>query len=282
MRIAITGSNGFIGSELVKYLLSSGHEVLLLQRKKPDPLPAGTFYQRYDLNWPEKALDLEGVDALVHTAFMPVDIAKNAGYINIQGTLQLYNLCLASGVQFVFLSSMSAHKHALSEYGKHKFKLEKKLDSSKCLILRLGLVIGNDGLFKRIYNSVQKLPFAVLIAGGKQPIQPVYIGDVVKVIADSIALKRFGKFTLADSEVYSIRDLSAAIAEKAGKKPVFISFPYWLVSLGISTIQLLRLPFPVSKENLLGLKQLEAEDNSADLEKLGIHPLDLKSSIERL
>ena len=282
MLIAITGSNGFIGSELVKYLLSLGHEVLLLQRKKPERLENGAYYQRYDLSWPEKVLDLKGVDALVHTAFVPFNTTNSASYINIPSTLRLYNQCINSGIQFIFLSSMSAHENALSEYGKHKYKLEQRLDSSKCLILKLGLVIGNDGLFKRIYDSFKKMPFAVLVAGGKQPIQPVYIGDVVKVIAGSIAEKRTGKFTLACNQVYTLRELSLAIADKAGKNPLFIPVPYWIVSLIIGVITFLHLPFPVSKENLLGLKQLRAADTGADLEKLGIVPLGLKESIERL
>jgi len=282
MRIAITGSNGFIGSELVAYLLSAGHEVLLLQRKKPAVLPTGAFYQPYDMNWPERMLDLTGVDALVHTAYMPFTTTNNAESVNVHTTLRLSNQCSANGVHFIFLSSMSAHEDALSEYGKYKFKLEKRLDTSKCLILRLGLVIGNEGLFSRIYNSFKKTALAVLIAGGKQPVQPIYIGDVVRVIAKCIAEKRKGKFTVAVNHAYTMKELSAAIAAKAGKKPLFISVPYWMANLGIGLIELLHLPFPVSKENLLGLQQLRAEDTSADLDKLGINLLDLKASLDKL
>jgi len=282
MRIAITGSNGFIGSELAKYMLAQGHEVLLLQRKKPEVLAKGTTYQLYDLNWPERILDLKGVDALVHTAFMPITKNNNGASVNINCALRLFSQCAANGIQFVFLSSMSAHADALSDYGVHKFKLEKRLDISKCLILRLGLVIGQDGLFKRIYNSVQKMPFTLLIAGGEQPIQPIYIGDVVRVIDRCIAEKLTGKFTLAVNRVYTMKELSATIAAKAGKKPLFISVPYWLVSLGIWFVELLHLPFPVSNENLLGLEQLRSEDTGDDLRKLSVELLDLDASIKQL
>ena len=279
MRIAITGSNGFIGSELVKYVLLQGHEVVLLQRKKPDNIPGGAFYQPYDLSWHERLLDLKGVDALVHTAYMPQNVSENADAININNSLRLFNQCINNGIQFIFLSSMSAHKDALSEYGKHKYKVERRVDNSKCLILRLGLVIGNDGLFKRIYNSFDKMPFSILVAGGKQPVQPVYIGDVVKVITQCIEEKRTGNYTLASNTVYTIKELSDAVAEKAGKIPKYVSVPYWLVDLGLSIIEFLHLPFPVSKENLLGLEQLRAEDTTADLDKLGITLLNLEESI---
>ena len=79
-----------------------------------------------------------------------------------------------------------------------------------------------------------------------------------------------------------MKEFSAAVAEKAGKKPLFISIPYWMVGMGIGAIELLHLPFPVSKENLLGLKQLQSEDTGEDLSKLGITLLDLKESLAKL
>jgi nucleoside-diphosphate-sugar epimerase len=122
----------------------------------------------------------------------------------------------------------------------------------------------------------------VLVAGGKQPVQPVYIGDVIKVIAQCVVEKRTGTYTVATARVYTMKELFTAIAAKAGKKPFFISVPYWLVSFGISIIEILHLPFPVSRENLLGLKQLQSADTSDDLNKLGVTLLDLKESIDLL
>jgi len=280
MRIAITGSNGFIGKELVSFFLSSNHEVLLLQRREPDSLPNRSTYQRYDLSLPELMPDLTGVDVLIHAAYMPYTPTNNASEKNIKGTMALYTLCIEKGIQFVFLSSMSAHENALSQYGKHKLQLEKLLDPGKCLILKLGLVIGKEGLFNRINNSLNKMPITILIDRGKQMVQPVYIGDVVKVIAKCITEKRTGSYTVAVNRAYSMKELFSTIAAKAGKKPVFISVPYWVVNSGIRLIELLHLPFPVSRENLLGLKQLHTTDTSSDIQRLGITLLDLQQSID--
>jgi nucleoside-diphosphate-sugar epimerase len=282
MRIAITGSNGFIGGELTRYFIAAGDEVLLLQRKRPEQLPGGTTYQMYDLSKPEALPNLDMVDALIHTAYMPFTATNHATEKNIEGTLALYNLCLSKGVQFIFLSSMSAHANALSQYGKHKFELERQMDSNKCLILKPGLVIGRDGLFSRIRKSFEKMPFSVLVGGGKQPIQTVYVGDLIKVIAKGIHEKRTGIYTVATTSIYTMRELFTAIAAKVGKRPMFISVPYWMVNLGIGVITFLHLPFPVSSENVLGLKQLQPVDTSADLEKLGITLLDLKQCVELL
>jgi len=66
MRVAITGSTGLVGSEVVTVLAAAGHEVVRLVRRVPAP---GEKAVRWD---PAKgevdAAKLEGVDAVVHLA----------------------------------------------------------------------------------------------------------------------------------------------------------------------------------------------------------------------
>jgi len=66
MRLAITGSTGLVGSEVVTVLSAAGHEVVRLVRRAPAP---GEKAVRWD---PERgevdAAGLEGLDAVVHLA----------------------------------------------------------------------------------------------------------------------------------------------------------------------------------------------------------------------
>ena len=66
MRIAVSGSTGLIGSEVVTVLSAAGHEVVRLVRRAPAPAEKAV---RWD---PEKggvdAAGLEGLDAVVHLA----------------------------------------------------------------------------------------------------------------------------------------------------------------------------------------------------------------------
>ena len=67
-RVAITGSRGLIGSELVPHLIGRGHEVIRFVRGEVGPTDDGTSSVSWD---PEKPVDprsLEGVDAVVHLA----------------------------------------------------------------------------------------------------------------------------------------------------------------------------------------------------------------------
>jgi len=66
MNIVVTGSSGLIGSALVKFLTSAGHEVTRLVRSKTKQLPRETLW-----NPAIGAIDLaglEGMDAVVHLA----------------------------------------------------------------------------------------------------------------------------------------------------------------------------------------------------------------------
>ena len=154
---------------------------MLLQRKQPASLAKRAAYVPYDLNEPQTQLNLYGCNALIHTAYMPFKPGNDAGRKNIDATLGLYEQCKKQGVLFVFLSSMSAHENALSDYGKHKYELEQKLGKENCLIFKLGLVLGKHGLFSRIQATVKKTGLAVLVGGGNQPIQVLYMGDLLEL-----------------------------------------------------------------------------------------------------
>ncbi|HEX8042203.1 TIGR01777 family oxidoreductase, partial [Candidatus Deferrimicrobium sp.] len=67
MRVAVSGSTGLVGSEVVAVLSGAGHDVVRLVRRAP--APGETSVLRWD---PEKgkvdAAGLEGLDAVVHLA----------------------------------------------------------------------------------------------------------------------------------------------------------------------------------------------------------------------
>jgi uncharacterized protein (TIGR01777 family) len=67
-RVAITGSRGLIGSELVPFLLGRGHEVVRFVRGEAAPAGDGSASVRWDPEQPTDPMSLEGVDAVVHLA----------------------------------------------------------------------------------------------------------------------------------------------------------------------------------------------------------------------
>jgi nucleoside-diphosphate-sugar epimerase len=280
MKIAVTGATGFVGGELVSYLSAQGHEVLRLQRRSV----TGPNDRFFDVRSVDSIPDLTGVDALIHTAFIKYDkiAAPDSSEINIATTLALEKACHKAGTKFVFLSTMSAHAEAISHYGKHKYDLEQKLNTTKGLIFRLGLVIGNKGLFNSIKTAISKSAFIPLVGNGSQPIQTIAVTDVCRIVEKAIAENMTGIYTIGTEKVYTLKDLYAATANRLNKKPFFISIPYGLVNLALSAIEVLRIPFNVSKENLLGLKQLKAFETKKDMEKLRATIADMDEALDKL
>lgn len=105
MRILITGGNGFLGKRLVLDLLSHGHEVYLLVRKR-SLHSAITFFTGYPVNFiegdiedtevikPEIREDLQDIDTLVHLAALyDLRASSEESYkANVLGTQNILNL----------------------------------------------------------------------------------------------------------------------------------------------------------------------------------------------
>ena len=100
MKCIITGGSGFIGSHLVNYLIEDGHEVKVLDRRKPVQ----------DIEWINKDIrddlsdEFKDVDFVFHLA--AVANARKCGEdpslansINILGTQNILETCRHSGVK---------------------------------------------------------------------------------------------------------------------------------------------------------------------------------------
>lgn len=150
MRVLVTGSEGHIGRVQVKTLLTAGHEVRTLDRTA----------QRKGSEWehlPGDLLDLsrvrqavQGMDAVVHLAAIPHDLA-GAGpdilNVNVQGTCNILFACLEAGVQRVVayssvnaLGAVGGHREAAylpldDDYPRHPmspYQLSKHLGEDAC------------------------------------------------------------------------------------------------------------------------------------------------------
>jgi nucleoside-diphosphate-sugar epimerase len=282
MTIAITGSSGFIGSELVNHFLKMGYKVHLLQRSEPTCVPDGALFVPFDLR--DESFVLNPMpDVLVHCAFIPLSASQpDAEEVNIAATMRLHNACHASGTRFIFLSTMSAHAEAESVYGRHKYRLEQMMDADRDTVLKLGLVVGDSGgLFKRISDTLARTTLVPLVDGGIQPIQTVGVDEVCQAVETVMKQGVTGLFLLGSEEVVTLRQLYALIGEVRGQRLRFLSLPYTLFDLALTLLGLLPLRLPVSKENLLGLKCLRSFNTKNDLQCLSIKLRPLRLTIER-
>lgn len=153
MKVLVTGSEGYIGYQLVHMLHNRGHEVVGLDTGYytdgtlyPNEKSAGTKQIWKDIRDVERA-DVEGVDAIAHLAELSNDPLgkhneENTFDINHKGTVRLATLAKEAGVErFVYTSSCSVYGvqngesmkteestvHPLTAYAKCKMLVERDL-----------------------------------------------------------------------------------------------------------------------------------------------------------
>ncbi|TIO75235.1 MAG: NAD(P)-dependent oxidoreductase [Mesorhizobium sp.] len=111
MRVLLTGSSGWLGSALAPRLRHLGHEVIGL-----DPVPSAETQavgSIADRDLVLRTVSENGIEAIVHSGALhkpDIERYQNTDFIvtNVQGTLNLLDAAVASGVQrFVFTSTTS-------------------------------------------------------------------------------------------------------------------------------------------------------------------------------
>lgn len=116
MKVAVTGATGFVGSHLVRRLVSAGHEVRILRRQTSDTRLIADLPMTHiigdvrDLQSVERLV--EGCEVVFHTAALISFSKKDREQIfaiNVGGTQHVLEACWKSGVRrLVFTSSIAA------------------------------------------------------------------------------------------------------------------------------------------------------------------------------
>jgi nucleoside-diphosphate-sugar epimerase len=282
--VFITGASGFVGSRLVKFFATRGWNVVGLVRD-PGRCEArkNVRYIAYDLYGPLDETIFEGIDYLVHTAYVKFDHAhKDALEANVNGAERLLAAARKYHVKkSVFISSMSAHDDAISVYGRQKLAIEALLNAPNDVILRCGLIIGDGGIVRHMAGFLKSKRVVPLVDGGRQPLQIVGIHDLLEVIERVLERDLHGRFVVANPEVYAYKELYKSMGEQLGVKPLFVPVPFFVLLAAMRAIAFLRLPLAVNEDNLLGLKKLRAVDSAADIKELDLELDTLREALAR-
>ena len=249
MKILITGVSSFLGKGLASTLSKQGHYIV------------GTSIQAQSISGVEKVFKyslndnidnsiFEGVDLIIHMAW---DLKQEAMANNINGTIKLAKAGIQRNInKQIFISSLSAHSNAKSAYGKGKRECEIFFKQNNFQIVRPGLVIGDGGGYKNIYDTVKKSFILPLIDSGRNPIQFISQSDFNTAMTMLVALPFSKEINLCDENTTSLKELTKKIANELNKKLILIPIPSWLLLLAISVLNILHLPTPISKEQILG------------------------------
>jgi UDP-glucose 4-epimerase len=114
--VAITGPTGDIGRALLRHLDDAPEvdQVIGMARRPFNPQQLGltkTEYRQGDILEPDSIADLaDGADVLVHLAFIILGGHDETRRINLEGTRNVFEAAMSSGVKrFVYTSSVAAY-----------------------------------------------------------------------------------------------------------------------------------------------------------------------------
>ncbi len=154
-RILVTGGSGFLGSHIADALSSAGHEVVIFDIKpssyiRPDQeMIVGDLMDKASV---EKACT--NIDYVYHLgAIADIDVCQDLPYetmqINVLGTINLLNACVANHVKrIMFSSSIYVHSRSGSFYRISKHACEQIIEeyslkfNLEYTILRFGTLYG--------------------------------------------------------------------------------------------------------------------------------------------
>ena len=285
--ICVTGASGFLGRHLCDYFRRQGSEVRALMRH-PEAYPfqeAGIKPYRCDLPSDIDHTAFEGADVVIHCAYTTRQTSLEQAFsVNYLGTKAVYGLSRTHETsRFVFISSTAAHAGAESYYGRSKCSLELLFDPSKDLVIRPGLILGagEHTRFSQMTRLVQRAGVVPVLRGSRSILQTIHVDDLCKAIDLALRKRLTGTLVVAEPHGLPITDFFQLIAAHFRRRCVFIPLPLRPTLAVLRVIEALGIPFPLTTESLLGLKQLTYMPSADDLARIGIDVMPAEQSVAR-
>lgn len=242
--ILVAGGTGFVGTAIVKELLRRGEQVAVLGRdadKIKKKLGTSVEPREGDVKNPASlAAAMQGVDVVVNAVQFPgapmENKRKGLTYedVDLKGTRNLVDAAKQAAVRrFVYVSGAGAARDADKHWFRYKWEAEKYLAQSglEWVAVRPTWIYGpDDPSLNRFLGFAKMLPFVPMFGNGKQDMQPVFIDDVGRVLADC-ALKPEAAnnlFELGGPERMSMNDVVKTALAIQDKKRMLLHQPVFI------------------------------------------------------
>jgi NADH dehydrogenase len=240
--ILVSGGTGFVGSAVVKELLRRGEQVAVMGRdasKIRQQLGTDVNPREADVRDPASlAAAFDGIDVVVNAVQFPGSPveSRRKGWtfeeVDLKGTRHQVDAAKRAGVRrFVYVSGVGAAKDAPKHWFRYKWEAETYLQKSglpEWAVVRPTWVYGpGDVSLNRFLGLGKMLPFIPMFGDGKQDMQPVFVEDVGRVVADAATRPEAANqlFELGGPEVMSMNDVLRKTLEVQGKKKVLLHQP---------------------------------------------------------
>jgi nucleoside-diphosphate-sugar epimerase len=252
---AITGSNGYVGGCVKNYFAARGWEILELVRQPK----AGSRGVKFCLGEEIPPPVFENVTVLVHCAYdLKLVRREEIRAVNVEGSRKIFQSARAAKIpKIVFISSISAFDGCKSLYGNAKLEIEKIALDNGALVIRPGLVFGNDpgGMVGKLAAQVRESSVIPLV-GGAQMQFLVHDEDLCAFIEKFAARKieiAPRVLTAANERPLAFKQLLLEIARGQNKKIKFVPLPWRLLWLGLKSTEIFGLKLNFRSDSLVSL-----------------------------
>ncbi len=195
-KLVISGSNGFVGRNVGRFLAKSGYEVIALARKKQQ-INYGKLVLSKDLTEKKLISYIKGSTAFLHligTGRQTTSDDYEA--VNVGLTKNAISLCKRAGIKkIIYLSGLGVDKKSTLGYFVSKFKAEQEIISSGLdyAIFRPSYIMGKDDPLSRTLSDQIAKNSVIIPGSGKYRLQPISVHDVAQVLEKAVWGKQFSR-----------------------------------------------------------------------------------------
>jgi uncharacterized protein YbjT (DUF2867 family) len=267
--IAVIGGSGFIGSELINRLVADGRNVRVATRRRENAKRL-TIYpvDLLEVNLFDPAqLDvfLRGTDAVINLAGIlhsrrGEPYGSDFARMHVELPKKIASACAAEKIRRVIhISALGADSQGSSMYLRSKGDGERALQAARGLdttIFRPSVVFGPGDAFLNTFASLQRTFPVIPLACAKARFQPVYVGDVVQAIFNSLDnAATYGKtYELGGPRVYTLAELVRFAGQAVGRDRRIYALPGFVGRLQARLFEMLPGPPMLTRDNLDSMK----------------------------
>ncbi|HEY8490032.1 MAG TPA: complex I NDUFA9 subunit family protein [Dehalococcoidia bacterium] len=277
--ILVAGGTGFVGAAVVRELRARGRPVRVLSR---DPgkverrfpglgVEAVAGDARDDASLRRAVQGCRVVVSCMQFQGFPVEKpSKGRTFVEVDqhGNERLVAAARDAGVQrYVYLSGSGAAPDAAKVWYRAKWAAEQAIAASGVpfTVFRPSWVYGpEDNALNRFVGFARRLPFVPVIGDGRQRLQPVFVADVAKAVAEALETDAAAgrTYEIGGPEVLTMNEVLRTMLEVMGKRRPLLHSPVFLPKLAGFFLQVLPEP-PLSPSAVDFVTADATADNTA-------------------
>ena len=252
MNVLVVGGTGFVGTHLCRELHGRGHTVTALSRSPgSNDLPEGIETVMGDVTaYDSIESAFEGQEVVVNLValsplFRPSGGNEEHFRVHEGGTANVVTAAEAHGVgRIVQLSALGADPDGDTAYVRAKGAAEAIVRDSalEWVIFRPSVVFGEGGEFIPYTKRLAPPYITPLPGGGKTRFQPIWIGDLVSMLADTIESggeddPHAGRtYEIGGPEVLTLAEIAELAHGADGRSVGVVSVPMSLAGIGLRSL----------------------------------------------